>query len=122
VETFAYIVAGGGSAGCAVTTRLVEAGKSVLMIESGPSDNHPFIHIPATFIKVHGTERTWMYKTDPEEHLHGRRAYIPQGRTLGGGSSVNALGSRVRAMIDMKCVCSCMLSKNRRNRRFTSGL
>jgi len=91
METYDYIVVGGGSAGCTVTSRLVEAGKSVLLLESGPKDNHPYIHIPATFIKVHGTARTWLYRTAPEPQLNGRQVYVPQGRTLGGGSSVNAM-------------------------------
>jgi choline dehydrogenase len=91
VETFDYIVVGAGSAGCAVACRLVQAGKSVLVIESGPKDDHPFVHVPATFIKLFGTERMWQYKTEPETFVGGREMYVPQGRTLGGGSSVNAM-------------------------------
>lgn len=91
METYDYIVVGGGSAGCTVTSRLVEAGKSVLLLESGPRDNHPYIHIPATFVRVHGTARTWMYKSAPEPQLRGREVFVPQGRTLGGSSSVNAM-------------------------------
>jgi len=90
-EVYDYIVVGGGSAGCVVTQRLVDAGKSVLLLEAGPADNTPFIHIPATYIRVIGTERTWMYKTEPDPHIAGREMYVPQGRTLGGGSSVNAM-------------------------------
>lgn len=91
METFDYIVAGGGSGGCTVAARLAEAGCSVLLLEAGPRDNHPYIHIPGTFIRVHGTRRTWMYRTDAQAHVNGREVYIPQGRTLGGGSSVNAM-------------------------------
>ena len=91
METHDYIVVGGGSAGCVVTNRLVSAGKSVLLLEAGPADNTPFIHIPATFIRVIGTRRTWMYQTEPEAGALGRVMYVPQGRTLGGGSSVNAM-------------------------------
>lgn len=91
MQKYDYIVVGGGSAGCALVARLVEAGKSVLLLEAGPADNHPYIHIPATFIRVHGSRRTWMYKTEAEPRLNGREVYIPQGRTLGGGSSVNAM-------------------------------
>jgi choline dehydrogenase-like flavoprotein len=91
MQSYDYIVAGGGSAGCVVTQRLVSAGKSVLLLEAGPADNTPFIHIPGTFIRVIGTRRTWLYKTEPEPGAMGRPMYVPQGRTLGGGSSVNAM-------------------------------
>jgi len=91
METHDYIVVGGGSAGCVITNRLVSAGKSVLLLEAGPADNTPFIHIPATFIRVIGTRRTWMYETEPQAGALGRIMYVPQGRTLGGGSSVNAM-------------------------------
>lgn len=91
MKTFDYIVVGGGSSGCVVTNRLVNAGKSVLLLEAGPKDNTPFIHIPATFVRVIGTRRTWMYETEPEPGANGRTLVVPQGRTLGGGSSVNAM-------------------------------
>jgi choline dehydrogenase-like flavoprotein len=91
MDTYDFIVIGAGSAGCALTARLVQAGKSVLLLEAGPADNHPYIHIPGTFIRVHGTQRTWMYKTEAEPFVNGRQVFIPQGRTLGGGSSVNAM-------------------------------
>ncbi len=91
MKTFDYIVVGGGSAGCVVTNRLVTAGKTVLLLEAGPRDNTPFIHIPATFVRVIGSKRTWMYETEPEPGANGRVLVVPQGRTLGGGSSVNAM-------------------------------
>lgn len=91
MKTYDYIVVGGGSSGCVVTNRLVKAGKSVLLLEAGPKDNTPFIHIPATFVRVLGTKRTWMYETEPEAGANGRALVVPQGRTLGGGSSVNAM-------------------------------
>jgi len=91
MKTFDYIVVGGGSAGCVVTNRLVQAGKCVLLLEAGPRDNTPFIHIPATFVRVIGSKRTWMYETEPEPGANGRVLVVPQGRTLGGGSSVNAM-------------------------------
>lgn len=90
-ETYDYIVVGGGSAGCTVTHRLVKAGKSVLMLEAGPKDDSKFVEMPATFVKVIGTERTWIYESVPQPAAAGRTMYVPQGRTLGGGSSVNAM-------------------------------
>lgn len=91
MKTFDYIVAGGGSSGCVLANRLIKAGKSVLLLEAGPKDNTPFIHIPATFVRVIGTKRTWMYETEPEPGANNRVLVVPQGRTLGGGSSVNAM-------------------------------
>lgn len=91
MESYDYIIVGGGSSGCVLANRLVGAGKSVLLLEAGPRDNTPFIHIPATFVRVLGTKRTWMYRTEPEPGANGRVLTVPQGRTLGGGSSVNAM-------------------------------
>lgn len=91
MSTHDYIVIGGGSAGCVIVNRLICAGKSVLLLEAGPADNDPFIHIPATFVRVIGTKRTWMYRTEPDPGTDGRSLVVPQGRTLGGGSSVNAM-------------------------------
>ncbi|SEG66594.1 GMC family oxidoreductase [Marinobacterium lutimaris] len=86
-----YVVVGGGSSGCVVAHRLTLAGKKVLLLEDGPPDNSQFIHMPATFIKVIGSKRTVVYESDPQPAANGRVSYVPQGRTLGGGSSVNAM-------------------------------
>ncbi|MDQ6437496.1 GMC family oxidoreductase N-terminal domain-containing protein [Mesorhizobium sp. LHD-90] len=91
MQTYDYIVAGAGSAGCTIANRLVNAGKRVLLIEAGPRDNDKFIHMPATFARVLRTNRSWIYQSEPEAAVGGRRLPVPQGRTLGGGSSVNAM-------------------------------
>lgn len=90
-QTYDAIVIGAGSAGCVATRRLVDAGLRVLLLEAGPPDNSQFIHIPATFVRVIGTHRTWVYESTPQQHANGRTMYVPQGKTLGGGSSVNAM-------------------------------
>ncbi|TPM36076.1 GMC family oxidoreductase N-terminal domain-containing protein [Mesorhizobium sp. B2-3-4] len=90
-EVYDYIVAGAGSAGCTVANRLVAAGKRVLVVEAGPADNTRFIDMPATFARVIGTARSWIYQSEPEPSVGGRSLPIPQGRTLGGGSSINAM-------------------------------
>jgi len=85
--TYDVIVIGAGSGGCVVTRRLLDSGQKVLLLEAGPPDNSPFIHMPATFVRVIGTERTWVYQTTAQKHANGRTLYVPQGKTLGGGSS-----------------------------------
>jgi len=86
-----YVIAGGGAAGCVLAARLSEAGASVLLLEAGHPDSHPFIHIPAGFTKLSGPKVNWGYRTVPQTNLNGRDMWYPQGKTLGGGSSINAM-------------------------------
>jgi choline dehydrogenase len=90
-QTYDYVIAGGGSAGCVLASRLSASGASVLLLEAGPADRHPFIHIPAGFTKLSGPKVNWGYRTVPQKHLDNREMWYPQGRTLGGGSSINAM-------------------------------
>lgn len=90
-QDFDYVVVGGGTAGCVITCRLVQAGYSVLMLEAGPRDNTVFVQMPATFVRVLESERGRVFESEPQSGAAGRRMYVPQGRTLGGGSSVNAM-------------------------------
>jgi choline dehydrogenase len=92
-EAFDYVIVGAGSAGCVLANRLTEDGTAtVCLIESGPPDNHPFIHIPGGFIKIVKNPRyTWQFKTEPSAGTAGRQINTTQGRTLGGSSSINGL-------------------------------
>ena len=91
METFDYVIVGAGSAGCVLANRLSEPGNaSVCVLEAGPSDWHPFIHIPAGFIKTFYNPRlNWCYSLEPGDWTGGRRIYAPRGKTLGGSSSIN---------------------------------
>lgn len=87
-----YIVVGAGSAGCVLAARLSEdPDVRVLLVEAGPADDAPEIHIPAAFGKLFRTKYDWDYVTEPEPGLDGRRPYLPRGRMLGGSSSMNAM-------------------------------
>ncbi|HEX2529665.1 MAG TPA: GMC family oxidoreductase N-terminal domain-containing protein [Geminicoccus sp.] len=88
-----FIVVGGGSSGCVTAGRLVkDHGARVLLLEAGPSDRNPLVNMPAGFIKLLGVEKfMWFYETERQERLGNRAPIIPQGRIVGGGSSVNAM-------------------------------
>jgi choline dehydrogenase-like flavoprotein len=86
-----YIIVGGGSAGCVLAARLSEdANCEVLLLESGPRDIHPLIHMPAGFTGLNG-RLTWGYHSEPLRHANNRSINLPVARVLGGGSSVNAM-------------------------------
>ena len=87
-----YVVVGAGSAGCVVASRLSEAGASVILLEAGPTDWYPWIHIPAAMRKLlRNPLVNWNYTTEPEPSSGGRNLDWPRGRTLGGTSSINGM-------------------------------
>src|SRR5688572_7899119 len=86
-----YVIVGGGTAGCVLAARLSEVGDSrVLLLEAGPRDRNPYIHMPVGFFKMTGGPLTWRYQTAPLLNANNRVAIYPQARVLGGGSSINA--------------------------------
>ncbi|HVG50491.1 MAG TPA: GMC family oxidoreductase N-terminal domain-containing protein [Xanthobacteraceae bacterium] len=87
-----YVIVGAGSAGCVLANRLSEDGASVILIEAGPRDTSPLIHIPAGSIKLirHKT-LNWNFFAEPEEGTGGRALHWPRGKVLGGSSSINGM-------------------------------
>ncbi|WP_373505705.1 GMC family oxidoreductase [Aestuariivirga sp.] len=92
IESYDYIVVGGGSSGCVAAARLVTEGKArVLLLEGGHSHRHPLLDMPPGIFKmINGSKFMRYHQTVPQEHLGNRVHDIPQGNVLGGGSSVNA--------------------------------
>ncbi len=87
-----YVIVGAGSAGCAMAYRLVDAGKSVIVIEHGGSDAGPFINMPgALSYPMNMSLYDWGYKSEPEPHLGGRKLACPRGKVIGGSSSINGM-------------------------------
>jgi choline dehydrogenase-like flavoprotein len=116
---FDYVIVGGGSAGCVLANRLTENPEvTVCLLETGPPDNNPLIHIPAMFAFLQETEYAYQYETSPQKEFNEvtvtegasnavdsfggshpmpqnyqekRKGFQPRGRTLGGSSSVNGM-------------------------------
>lgn len=88
---FDYVIVGGGSAGCVLAGRLSEdPDVRVCLIEAGPPDRHPLIHIPlgVTWLIKH-PRLNWCYWSAPQTHVDGRKIFLPRGRVLGGSSAIN---------------------------------
>jgi len=92
-DTFDYIIVGAGSAGCVLANRLTADGRTtVLLLEAGPRDTDPWIHIPLGYGKLFARrDVNWAYESEPEQGLNGRRIFSPRGKVLGGSSSINGL-------------------------------
>ena len=89
-ERYAYVIVGGGTAGCVVAARLVEARAGrVLLLEAG-GGYRSFLDVPLAGMKF-GRRYSWPWVTEPQQGLGGRRIALPLGRVLGGGSSINAM-------------------------------
>ena len=87
-----YVVVGAGSAGCVLANRLSADGARVVLLEAGPPDRHPMIHIPAGIrTLLQHPVLNWNYFTEADESTGGRNIHWPRGKTLGGSSSINGM-------------------------------
>ncbi len=95
MNSYDFLIVGGGSAGCALAARLSEDPTNrVLVLEAGRPDYRwdVFIHMPAALTYPIGSRfYDWKYESEPEPHLSGRRIYHARGKVLGGSSSINGM-------------------------------
>ena len=92
-KSFDYIVAGGGSAGCTLASRLAEnSDAEVLLVEEGGSGKSLFTEMPAGNGIIFGNPKyDWMFESVPQKGLNGNKLYFPRGRGLGGSSLLNGM-------------------------------
>ncbi|MCY4151034.1 MAG: GMC family oxidoreductase N-terminal domain-containing protein [Aestuariivita sp.] len=88
-----FVIVGAGSAGCVLANRLSkDLAHKVILIEAGPRDLYPWIHIPVGYFKtMNHPKYDWCYKTDPCPELEGKEVPWPRGKVLGGSSALNGL-------------------------------
>lgn len=85
------IVVGTGSSGAVVARRLLDAGRSVVLIEAGPMDDEPAIHDPHRLFELAGSAVDYGYRTVPQEHLGGARVAWARGKVFGGSTAINGM-------------------------------
>lgn len=87
------IVVGAGTAGCIIAAGLSDdPDLNVLIVEAGPMDRNPWLHIPVGFSRLlHNPRLGWGYRTVPQPHLDGRQLDWPRGRVVGGSGATNGM-------------------------------
>jgi len=93
IRNFDYVIVGGGTAGCVLANRLsANPATKVLMIEAGGNGKAFYVNMPMGLAFLVGNPKyDWVYKSEPEPYLDGRRMNLPRGRLLGGSSSINGM-------------------------------
>ena len=92
-DSFDYVIVGSGPAGSVLANRLTEdSDATVCVLEAGGTDRHPYVRIPAGFVKLlYDPARLWEFETESSDAVAGRRLLLPLGRIVGGSRAINGL-------------------------------
>ncbi len=87
-----FLVIGAGSAGSVIAAELArrQAG-SVMVLEAGPSDEHPLVSMPMGLVWLMRSRREWQFKTTPQKEAGNRQINVPRGKMVGGSGSINSM-------------------------------
>lgn len=88
-----FIIVGAGSAGCVIANRLsANPDHKVLLLEAGPKDSNPMIHMPGGCAEVLKSDKhNWKMSSIPQKQMNGAVVPVPRGKTLGGSSALNGM-------------------------------
>lgn len=93
MNTYDYIIIGGGSAGCVLADKLSACGNyDVLLLEAGRKDSSPLVKTPLGIVElIKRKAHNWLLESEPESSQNNRKIFNPRGKVLGGSSSINAM-------------------------------
>ncbi|KAG8628193.1 hypothetical protein KVT40_004066 [Elsinoe batatas] len=93
LPAYDYIIVGGGASGLTVANRLSEdPSVTVLVIEAGEADQaEPSVRSPFLAGQNIASRYDWNITTAPQTYLDNNARRIPQGRVLGGGTTIGGL-------------------------------
>ncbi|KAL9107770.1 MAG: hypothetical protein Q9227_007392 [Pyrenula ochraceoflavens] len=94
-EQYDVIIAGGGTAGCVVASRLRQRkpSLSILLIEAGGDlTQNPQVYSPQAGALLTGSDADWKYMSVPQAHMNDRPIYYASGKGLSGSIAINSGG------------------------------
>jgi len=113
-----------------LANRLTADGRTkVLLLEAGPRDTDPWIHIPLGYGKLFKKPAVnWSYWSEPEPQLNGRRIFTPRGKCWAApprstGSSTRAASPRISTTgkPGLSSASCCLFQKSETSRQGTGA-
>ncbi|KAJ5576130.1 hypothetical protein N7535_003056 [Penicillium sp. DV-2018c] len=126
VQTFDYVVVGGGTAGSAIATRLAQNNFTVALIEAGGYyEVQSLAEIPAAAVVPVGSDPTtslpvdWGFVTRDQPGANGRAMHYARGKCLGGSPTQQSMEQWATAVNDSSYTFDEVLPFYKRSVAFT---